>query len=329
MQTRYRRFGWTLRRALAFVVLTVAGVGTSALAQYPNRPVRVIVPFPAGGAADTITRIIAQPLGQALGQQVLVDNRPGADGAIAASAVMHAPADGYTLFMATSSALSAVPAMRKVPPYDPDADFTPISKIGTFSFFLYVNPAVPASTVGELVTYIRSQPGKVNFAGATSTGTMAAVEFASSAKLDMVRVPYKGEAAATIDLVSGQVQLMFATPTNAGAAAADGRLKVLATLLPQRSSALPDVPTMRESGVPGASIVAWAGLFGPARLPPEIVGKLHRELNSVLNQPKVREQIALQAVEVQGSTPEELSAYMKQQLESWKAAVRDSGVALE
>jgi len=317
----------TMLIALTGTALLASG---AALAQapgaWPNKPIRVLVQFPAGGAADTILRIIAQPLSQALGQPVVVDNRPGADGAIAADAALKATPDGYTLFMATNSSLSAVPAMRKVPPYNPLTDFTPIGRVGYFSFFLFVNPAVPAKNVGDLIAYIRANPGKVNYAGATSTGIMAAAQLASFAKLDMVRIPYKGEAPATIDLISGQVQLIFATTTNALAPARDGRLKVLATLLNQRSPLLPEVPTMAEAGAPRLSIVPWAGFFGPAKLPPEIVARVNRELNAVLGRPEVREQIERQSFEVQGSTPEELAVFTREQLEVWKTAVRDSGI---
>lgn len=310
-------------------VAALALFAVPAGAQYPNKPVRVVVQFPAGGAADTILRIIAQPLAQALGQPVVVENRPGADGAIAAELVMKSPPDGYTLFMATTSALSAVPAMRKQPPYDPLTAFTPITKVGTFSFFLFTHPSVPARNVTELIEYIRANPGKVNYAGATTVGMMSAVQLAAVAKLDMVRVPYKGEAAATIDLMSGLVHLMFGTPTNALGPAKEGRLRVLATLLPQRSPAAPDAPTMAESGAPNLSIVPWAGFFGPAKLPPDIVARLNRELTAILKRPAVREQIARQAFDVQVSTPEELAAYTKEQAEVWKTAVRDSGMPLE
>jgi tripartite-type tricarboxylate transporter receptor subunit TctC len=320
-----------MRRTLA-VFVAVAALGllaTPASAQYPNKPVRIIVQFPAGGAADTILRIIAQPLAQALGQPVVVENRPGADGAIAADAVVKSPPDGYTLFMATGGAMSAVPAMRKQPPYDPVTAFSPITKVGTFSFFLFTHPSVPAKNVAELIDYIRANPGKVNYAGATTTGIMAGVQLATFAKLDMVRVPYKGEGPATIDLMSGLVHLMFATPTNTLGPAKEGRLRVLATLLPQRSPMAPDAPTMAESGAPKLSIVPWAGFFGPAKLPPDIVARLNRELTAILKRPEVREQIARQAFDVEGSTPEELAAYTKEQAEVWKTAVRDSGMPLE
>lgn len=320
-----------MKKILAAVapVIALTLLAARADAQYPNKPVKVVVQFPAGGAADTIMRIIAQPLAQALGQPVVVENRPGADGAIAADVVMKSPPDGYTLFLATSSAMSAVPAMRKVPPYDPVASFTPITKVGTFSYFLFTHPSVPAKTVAELIDYIRANPGKLNYAGATTTGIMAAVQFAGFAKLDMVRVPYKGEAPATIDLMSGLVHLMFATPTNALGPAKEGRLRVLATLLPQRSPAAPEAPTMAESGAPSLSVVPWAGFFGPAKLPPDIVARLNRELTTILKQAEVRQQIARQGFEVQSSTPEELATYTKEQLEVWRSAVRDSGMPLE
>ena len=177
-----------MKKILAAIapVIALALLAAPANAQYPNKPVKVVVQFPAGGAADTILRIISQPLAQALGQPVLVENRPGADGAIAADVVMKSPPDGYTLFTATSSAISAVPAMRKVPPYDPVAAFTPITKVGTFSYFLFTHPSVPAKTVAELIDHIRANPGKLNYAGATTTGIMAAVQLAGFAKLDMV-----------------------------------------------------------------------------------------------------------------------------------------------
>lgn len=310
--------------ALAAVIQTLP-----AAAQYPAKPVRVIVQFPPGGAADTITRVIAQPLSQALGQPVAVENRPGADGAIAADAVIKSPADGYTLFMATSSAMSAVPAMRRQPPYDPATAFTPITKVGTFSYFLFTHPSVPSNSVAELIEYIRANPGKLNYAGATTTGIMAAVQLSGFAKLDMVRVPYKGEGAATLDLVSGRVQLMFATPTNALGPAKEGRLRVLATLLPERSPMVPQAPTMVEAGAPRLSIVPWAGFFAPAGTPRDIVTRLHRDLTEILARPEVREQIARQAFEVQSSSPEELAAYVKEQVEVWRTAVRDSGLPLE
>lgn len=313
---------------LAFVVAALLPAGPAA-AQYPSKPIRLILPFPAGGSTDTIARAIAQPLSAALGQQVVVENRPGADGAIAADVVIRSAPDGYTLFLGTSSVMSAVPTMRKQPPYDPVTAFTPIGKIGTYAYFMFAHPSLPGRTVGEVIQYIRANPGKVNYAGATTAGVMAAVEMSGFAKLDMVRIPYKGEGAATLDLVSGRVQLMFATPTNAMPVAKEGRLKVLAVLLPQRSPLSPETPTMSEAGAPNLSIVPWGGFFGPAGLPPEIVARLNRELNIALARPDVRAQLEQQALEVQSSTAAELGAHVKTQLDLWRKAVLESGLIPE
>jgi len=322
----------TFKKSLLGAILLSVGmvIPLYAAAQaWPAKPIRLIVQFPAGGAADTITRVIAPPLAQALGQPVVVENRPGADGAIAGEAVAKSAGDGYTLFMATTSAIAAAPAMRKVPPYDPLTAFTPIGKVGTFSYFAFTHSSVPAKTMVELIDYIRANPGKLNYAGATTTGIMAAVQLAGFAKLDMVRVPYKGEGPASIDLIGGRVQLMFGTPTSTLGATKEGKLRVLATLLDKRSPLLPDVPTMVEAGAPKLSIVPWAAFYGPPKLPQDIVMRVNRELNVVLARADVRELIERQVFDIQTSTPEELGAYTREQVESWKKAVADSGMPQE
>ena len=322
---------------LGAVLLSVSiSIPLYATAQaWPAKPIRLIVQFPAGGAADTITRVIAPPLAQALGQPVVVENRPGGSTIIGVDMVVKSAPDGYTLllgytfFMATTSAIAAVPAMRKTPPYDPLTAFTPIGKVGTFSYFAFTHSSVPAKTMVELIDYIRANPGKVNYAGATTTGIMAAVQLAGFAKLDMVRVPYKGEGPASVDLIGGRVQLMFGTPTNTLGAAKEGKLRVLATLLDKRSPVLPDVPTMPEANAPKLSIVPWAAFYGPPKLPAEIVSRVNRELNVVLARADVRELIERQVFDIQTSTPEELGAYTREQVESWKKAVADSGMPQE
>ena len=322
----------TFKKSLLGAVLLSVSIAFplySAAQAWPAKPIRLIVQFPAGGAADTITRVIAPPLAQALGQPVVVENRPGADGAIAGEAVAKSAGDGYTFFMATTSAIAAVPAMRKTPPYDPITAFTPIGKVGTFSYFAFTHSSVPAKTMVELIDYIRANPGKLNYAGATTTGIMAAVQLAGFAKLDMVRVPYKGEGPASIDLIGGRVQLMFGTPTNTLGAAKEGKLRVLATLLDKRSPVLPDVPTMPEANAPKLSIVPWAAFYGPPKLPSDIVSRVNRELNVVLARADVRELIERQVFDIQTSTPEELGAYTREQVESWKKAVADSGMPQE
>ena len=285
--------------------------------------------FPAGGIADAVARIVAQPLSQALGQPVIVENRPGADGAIAGEAVMKAAPDGYTLLLATNSTLSAVPTLRKNPPYDPVTDFAPISMVGRFSFFVFTRADLPAKTLADLVTYARANPGKLNYGTGNTTSILATAQFKSLAGIDMLQVPYKGDAPAATDLLGGRIDLAIASTVPGLALAKEGKIRALATLLARRSSHLPDVPTMAEAGFPKYSVSSWAGIFGPAKLPRPIVERLTREINAILQRPEVKEQLDRQAFEGEGSTPEELGAFVKEQLEVWRRAVREAGIPQE
>ena len=319
-----------LRFARSFAALAVLALAAAPVAaQYPSKPIRLIVPFPAGGAADLSARVVAQPLAQALGQSVIVENKPGADGMIAADAVIKAAPDGYTLFFATNTALCAVPAMRKSPPYNPLTDFTPVSLIGKFGFFLFVHPSVPAQSVNELLAYARANPGKLNYATGNSTSILATAQLKLRERLDIMEIPYKGDAPATTDIVAGRVQLMFGTPGTALPFVKEGRLRALATLLANRSPLLPEVPTMAEAGLQGLSIVPWAGLFGPAMMPKDVVDRLAREMATVLARSDVREQLDRYAFEARSSTPEELAAFLTEQLDVWNRTVRDVGIARE
>ena len=300
-----------------------------ALAQYPARPIRIVVPFPAGSATDAITRILAQSVTAAIGQSVLADNKAGADGAIAASEVMHAAPDGYTLLMATNSPMSVVPAMRKVPPYDPVADFAPISDIGRYTFFLYANAGVPFKTLQEMIAHAKANPGKLNYATGNTTGIASFAQMNSLAGIDMAHIPYKGEPAGVTDLVANRVQLMFATITTGGAHVRDGKLRAIATSLPRRSPAFPEVPTMAEAGMPQFSIVSWAGLFAPAKTPKAIVERLNREFVAAMKRPEVIAAMDKQAFFPSTSTPEQLGVYVKEQKESYARILRAAGVQPE
>ena len=314
---------------IRFVGAILLAVPLLTQAQYPAKPIRLVLQFPAGGVADAVARILAQRLSQSLGQPVIVDNRPGADGAIAGETVMKAASDGYTLLFATNSTLSAVPALRKNPPYDPVADFTPISLVGRFSFFVFVNAGVQAKTLAEFVSYARANPGKLNYGTGNTTSILATAQFKSLAGIDMLQVPYKGDAPAATDLLGGRVDLVIGSTVPGLALAKDGKIRALATLLARRSSHLPDVPTMAEAGFPEYSVTSWAGLFGPAKLPREIVERLTRETNEILRRQDVKDQIERQAFEVEGSSPEELGAFVKEQLEVWRRAVREAGIQPE
>ncbi|MFN0302736.1 MAG: Bug family tripartite tricarboxylate transporter substrate binding protein [Burkholderiales bacterium] len=300
-----------------------------ACGQYPTKPIRLIVPFPPAGAAELGARIFAQPLGQALGQPVVIDTRPGADGAIAADAVMKAAPDGYTLFYGTNTAFSWVPAVRKNPPYDPMTDFTPVSLVGHFGFFLFSHPSIPANSVTELIAHARANPGKLNYGTGNSFSMLTSANFTLQEKLDIVHVPYKGDGPLSIDLLAGRVQMAFATPGTAVAHVKEGRLRALAALLPSRSPLFPDVPTAAEAGLVKSPIVAWGGLFGPARMPKEIVDRLGREMVTLLVRSDVREAFGRLAFEPKSSTPQELAGMVADQLDAFRRGVKEAGIAQE
>ena len=316
-----------MRKLLAAVAAALAC--SCALAQYPNKPIRLIVPFPPGGAAELGARIFTQPLSQALGQPVIIETKPGADGAIAAEAAMKSAPDGYTLIYATNTAFSWTPAVRKTPTYDPNTDFTPVSMIGQFGFFLFSHPSVPVKTLAELLDYIRANPGKLNYASGNSTSMVATAQLAIQEKLQMVHIPYKGDGPLSIDLLGGRVQFAIATPGTMAPQVKEGKMRVLATLLPSRSPLLPDAPTMAESGLPPLAITPWGGIFGPAKMPREIADRLSRELIALLKRTEVREAFQKLAFEPRGSTPEELAIFVKEQGEVWRRIVREIGIQPE
>jgi tripartite-type tricarboxylate transporter receptor subunit TctC len=310
-------------------VFALAVLCSGAHAQYPNKPIRLIVPFPPGGAAEVGARIFAQPLGQALGQAVVIETKPGADGAIAADATMKAAPDGYTLFYATNTAFSWVPAVRKDPPYDPVNDFTPVSLVGQFGFFLFSHPSVPATSMKELLAHIRANPGKLNYGSGNSTSIVSTAQLLQREKLDVVHVPYKGDGPLMVDLLGGRVHFAIATPGTAAPQVREGKLRALATLLPSRSALLPDAPTMAEAGLKELSVTPWGGIFGPKGLPRDVADRLSRELQAVLKRPEVREAFGKLAFEPRGSTPEELAAFTREQLAVWRRAIADAGIKPE
>jgi tripartite-type tricarboxylate transporter receptor subunit TctC len=316
-----------MTRTLA--ALAAALLAGAAGAQYPSKPVRLIVPFPPGGAAELGARIYAQPLGQALGQPVVIETKPGADGAIAAEAAMKAAPDGYTLFYATNTAFSWLPAVRKNPPYDPLTDFTPVSLVGQFGFFIFSHPSVPASNIAELLAYIRANPGKLNYGSGNSTSMLATAQLVQQEKLDVVHIPYKGDGPLSVDLLGGRVHFAIATPGTAAPQVKEGKLRVLATLLPSRNPLLPEAPTFAEAGLRPLSITPWGGVFGPANVPKEIVARVSRELGIVLKRPEVREAFQKLAFEPRSSTPEELAALVKEQGEVWRRVVAEVGIKPE
>lgn len=315
------------RLALALLVLATIPVAPSLThAQYPSKPIRFIVPFPPGGLADVVARILSNQLTPILGQPIIVDNRGGADGAIAAEITMKAQPDGYTVFMGTNSPMSAVPSLRKKPPYDPTTHFTPITSLGRPVFFLFVHPSVPVRSVDELVKFARANPGKIAYGTGNTASIVASAQFKLITGLDITHIPYKGDAPTTQDLVGGRLQMAFMATVPGYQQARDGKLRILATLLPKRSPLAPDAPTMVEAGFPGVSIYPWLGLFGPAKMRAEVVQRLTRDFNTVLARPEIGENLNKQGFVPVGSTPAELGDLVKTQLDAWRKAVREAGI---
>ena len=294
---------------------------------YPLKPVRMIVPFPSGSTADALIRIMSAPLAKALGQPVIVDNRPGANGAIAAMLTLQAPPDGYTLLFATNSPMAAVPAMQKPAPYDPLTDFTPISLIGRYLHTLVVYPGLPVTTWPEFVRYARAHPGKLNFGSGGTFEIIATAQLMKGCGIEMVHVPYKGVAEATIDLIAGRLQFMVTSQGTSLQSVEQGRLRALAVTSSKRSDLLANVPTLAELGLPPFTVVPWAGVFGPAKMPADVVERVNREINAILDRQEVRDQFYRQAIEPSGSTPKDLGAFLKEQLEAWTRSVRELGLA--
>ena len=263
-----------------------------------------------------------------MGQPVLVENRAGADGAIGAQEVARAAPDGYTLLMSTNG-FSAIPALRKQSPYDPVKDFTPVAMVSRFSFFLFVNSSIPTHTLPELMQYARARPGELNYATGNPTGIIASSQMNTLAGVKMVHVPYKGEPAAMIDLASNRVQLMFAAMTTAGPHVQSGKLRMLATTLPQRSPAFPDVPTMQEAGITNFAVASWAALQGPAGMPREIAQRISREVAAALAKPEVRDALLKQNVIPAASSPEELASYVRSQVDLYAQTLKEAGVQPE
>jgi tripartite-type tricarboxylate transporter receptor subunit TctC len=314
---------------LALATVAMAGAAAAQAQQYPSRPIRFVVPFSAGSTTDVVARILAQPLQQSLGQTFVIDNRPGADGALAGEMVARAPADGYTLLVATNSPLSAVPHLRKKMPYDALKDFAPISMAGYYTFLVAVNPTVPAKSLRDLFDYARANPNKLNHAsGNTSSIVLSAMMF-SQAGVKLTQVPYKSEPPAVVDLISGQVQVMVTSYSTVAAHLREGRLRALALALSQRSPLLPNVPTVVEAGLPKFSITPWCGVFAPARTPKVVVERLNREMIAAIKRPDIRAQLDQQAFAAESSTPEALDAWVKNQFNIWGAAIREAGIQPE
>ena len=316
--------------------LQTLAAGTAALAApmasaqaFPAKPLRMIVGFAPGGAADVMARIIAKGLGTQLGQSVVVDNKPGAEGIIASQELIKSPPDGYTLMMGTNTATVAVPALRSPSPYDPFKVFTPLSTAGEFSMFLAVSPSLPSRNLNEFLDHVAANPGKFNSGSSNSAAELAMLQLLGTRGAKVVNARYKGDVQAMTDLVSGQIHMMFSTGTLTPTFVKDGKIKSLLTLLPKRSPLLPDVPTAAELGIGKLTITPWAGFFGPAGLPADIAEKISLELRNALARPDVREQLLGQGFSSYGMTPAEFTGFFKKQYDGFVNTVRENNVKFD
>jgi tripartite-type tricarboxylate transporter receptor subunit TctC len=314
--------------AFAAVAITCG----SAFAQpFPQKPVKLIVGFPPGGGVDIIARSIQQRLSERLGQPVVVENRSGAGGNIAAEQVAHAPADGYTLLVSAVSSLAISASLYKSPRYDLMKELTPVAVVASVPNVLVVHPSVKAANVKEFIAYVKANPGKVNFgsAGSGTTVHFAGELFKSMANIDMVHVPYKGAAPAMADLLGGQVQVMFDFLSAAAPQIKSGKLRALGVTSTKRSPLMPDVPTIAEAGLPGYQVLGSFGVMAPAGTPAEIVNRLNHEIAAVVNLPDVKERLAKSAATPEQQSPEEFAQVLKAEVAKWAKIVESTGVKLD
>ena len=294
---------------------------------YPDRPVRLIVPFPPGGVNDIVARVVANGLSSAWGKPMVIDNRGGAAGNIGAEIAARAAPDGYTLFIASSSTASNVALYPKLP-FDPRRDFAPISLLVTGAYVLVVNNAVPAATVQDLIRLAKSHAGKLNVSsfGEGSSAHLVAEMFKSHAGVQLVHVPYKGGALAAAAVASGEAQLTFANLSVALPQVRAGRLKPLAVTSLKRQDSLPQVPSMSEAGLAGFDATAWVGLLAPTGTQPTVVGKVNRDVHTVLADPALRNQIEAQGLQARPGTPQELARHLDAEVRRWTKVVKEAGM---
>jgi tripartite-type tricarboxylate transporter receptor subunit TctC len=313
-------------RALVALPLALTLISGTAFAQaYPNRNITLVLPFAAGSGTDTTTRIISKELGTALGVGMVIDNRAGANGSIAASYVARSVPDGYTLFVTTNTTHSANPYLLKTMSYDPIKGFTPIARTGDLPFMLVINPEIPANSVAELIALAKKEPGKLSYASGSSSAIVSGATLARLAGIDLLHVPYKSSPPALTDVIAGRVSMMFVDVLT-GLPHVNGKaLKALAVTTKRPSALLPHLPTM-DSTVKGFDITSWQGYLGPANLPKEIVAKLNAEIRKVIERPDVKKELAERGMEAFSGTPEEFDAFLKEQLVLWEKLIADAGI---
>jgi tripartite-type tricarboxylate transporter receptor subunit TctC len=321
----------TLLQIFSLLLALLAIAGPVAGQQYPARPIRMIIGFPPGGGTDIVGRIVGQKLSEALGQQILPDNRGGAGGLIGAELAARAAPDGYTVMMAHIAAISILPSLISKLPYDPQKDFAPISLVAIGPNLLVVHPSLPARSVKELVALAKARPGQLQYAspGAGTVQHLAGELFKLQAKVDMLHVPYKGSGQSIVDLIAGHVHLDFDSVPPVLPHVRSGRLRALAVTSEKRFSILPDIPTVTEGGVPGFDMSTWWGLVAPAAVSKDIIARLQAETVKVLRQPDVKEKIAFAGADTVGNTAEEFAAFIRAERAKYARIVKDANIKID
>jgi tripartite-type tricarboxylate transporter receptor subunit TctC len=317
-------------RLLLNILCCLALASASGIAQaqsYPTKPIRIVIGFPPGGGIDIVGRLLAQKVGESLGQQVIVDNRAGANGIIATDLVAKAPADGYTIFFGTTGNLSVNPSLYATLPFNIERDFMPLTQTSSVPFLLYLNPSVPVKTLAELVAYVKANPGKVHFYSSGNGGLphLSGELMNTIAGIKAVHVPYKGSAPGLNDLIGGQVQYGFDAAAIGLPHVRSGRLRALATTGKTRLSFLPDVPSASET-LSGFEVVNWYGMVLPTGTPHDIIVRLHTEIVKAMNIPEIHEKLVAQGTDPVGSTPEEFGAFMKSETAKWARVIKSANI---
>ena len=313
----------------------VAALGSLAAASeataqgYPNKSITIIVPFAAGSATDTVTRVVGHQLGINLKQTVVIENRPGANGALAALYVARSAPDGYTLFMSTNSPHSAVPYLMKTVAYDVLKDFAAITRMGSYTLMLVTHPSVPANSVKELIAYAKANPGKLSYASGNTSGVVAGATLRHWAQIDLLHVPYKSAPPAIQDLLAGRVSMMFNDFTTSLPHVQAKTMRALAVTRIQRSALFPELPTMDEAGVTGFDMDSWAGIFAPANTPAAIITQLNTELRKIIDSAETKQKLRAAGFEAFSSSPQELETFVKVQLDKWGKMIKDAGIQPE
>lgn len=320
----------TVHRIAVLLAVALASSPLLTYAQtYPTKPIGAIVPFSAGSAIDVVTRIVGAKMAESWGQQVVVDNRPGASGIIAAETAAKAVPDGYTLFFTSSTTHAANPSLFVKLPYDPVKEFVPVASLATAANLLVVNPSLGISSVKELIQLAKAQPGKLSFAYGNSLSRVNAEMFKSMAGIDIVGVPYKSNPHGVTDLIAGHVSMMFTDTITSLRHVKAGKLKALGIGSGKRSALLPDIPTVAEAGVPGYELTGWLAVFAPAGTPDAVVAKLNGEINRILALPEIQGRLAQQGLEPQTGTPAQLGALVRSDIPKWAKVIKEAGIKPE